>query len=188
MDESVASARNCSQNPDRRPLLMQQQHKSSVKGLKCLEDLGRLSINVTSESPVKLKCFERFGWLRFSSLHSVCGEVRHLRGKVVQLENMEAAFKATLQQADGLVHHIEEKHLQRIRELEESLEHSTEPSVYISGQGSLESLEAKIRGSSFPFSLLDYFLFLELFLELFLDHFLNYFWKLFPKLFFEIIF
>jgi len=85
-----------------------------------------------------------------SSVHGVCGEVQQLREKVRQLEGMEAAFTATLQQADGLVHHIEEKHLQRIRQLEESLEESlenaVEPSVYISQQGgSLHSLEAKIR-------------------------------------------
>ena len=53
-----------------------------------------------------------------SSLHGICNELGQLRVRVVDLAEMEQAFQTTLQQADGLVHHIEEKHLQRIRELE----------------------------------------------------------------------
>ena len=53
-----------------------------------------------------------------STLHGICSELGLLRTRVEELGEMEIAFQTTLQQADGLVHHIEEKHLQRIRELE----------------------------------------------------------------------
>ncbi|EFX86191.1 hypothetical protein DAPPUDRAFT_98050 [Daphnia pulex] len=53
-----------------------------------------------------------------SSLHGICNELGQLRVRVVDLADMEQAFQTTLRQADGLVHHMEEKHLQRIRELE----------------------------------------------------------------------
>lgn len=53
-----------------------------------------------------------------SSLHGICSELGQLRVRVVDLAEMEQAFQTTLQQADGLVHNMEAKHLQRIRELE----------------------------------------------------------------------
>ena len=53
-----------------------------------------------------------------NSIQSVCAELAQLRAKVAHLADMEKAFQTTLQQADGLVHHIEEQHLQRIRQLE----------------------------------------------------------------------
>lgn len=59
-----------------------------------------------------------FGQALISSLRRLCAELCQLRGKVVDLAEMEQAFQTTLRQADGLVHHIEEKHLRRIRELE----------------------------------------------------------------------
>jgi predicted nucleic acid-binding Zn-ribbon protein len=55
-----------------------------------------------------------------STLHGICSELGQLRTRVQDLAEMEQAFQMTLQQADGLVHHIEEKHLQRIRELEQT--------------------------------------------------------------------
>jgi len=59
-----------------------------------------------------------FGQALVSSLNGLCTELGQLRTRVVDLAEMEQAFQTTLQQADGLVHHIEEKHLNRIRELE----------------------------------------------------------------------
>ena len=53
-----------------------------------------------------------------NSVQMVCSELAQLRTKLVDLAEMEKAFQTTLQQADGLVHHIEERHLERIRLLE----------------------------------------------------------------------
>lgn len=99
-----------------------------------------------------------------SSIQTVCGELVQLRAKVAHLADMEKAFQTTLQQADGLVHHIEERHLQRIRELElteqelrsqllHQLHHRTKTNAADAAGGAsspaqfAEYLEAKIKGT-----------------------------------------
>ena len=91
-----------------------------------------------------------------STLHGICNELGQLRTRVEDLAEMEQAFQMTLQQADGLVHHIEEKHLQRIRELEQTEQdlrsqlmmgqpdggEQTQPTTDLDG-----SLEIKIQGT-----------------------------------------
>ena len=86
-----------------------------------------------------------------SSLHGICSELGQLRIRVCDLSEMEQAFQTTLRQADGLVHHIEEKHLQRIRELEQTeqeLRNRLERSQVVRLQDSDAdgSLEIKIQG------------------------------------------
>lgn len=85
-----------------------------------------------------------------SSLHGICSELGQLRVRVVDLGEMEQAFQTTLRQADGLVHHMEEKHLQRIRELEQ-IEHELRSQLNhpIGSHREYEmdgSLEIKIQG------------------------------------------
>lgn len=89
-----------------------------------------------------------------SSLHGICSELGQLRIRVVDLAEMEQAFQTTLRQADGLVHHIEEKHLQRIRELElteqelrSQLELQGGRQTYMSDETD-GSLEIKIQGNT----------------------------------------
>lgn len=85
-----------------------------------------------------------------NALHDICSELGSLRVRVAQLADMEQAFQTTLQQADGLVHHIEEKHLSRIRELEQT-EHDLrnqleQQNLHRFDDDGEESLEIKIIG------------------------------------------
>ena len=73
---------------------------------------------VSDDDVPKASGSSEFVQATISSLHSLCSELGQLRLKVGHLADMEAAFQTTLQQADGLVHAVEEKHLRRIRELE----------------------------------------------------------------------
>ncbi len=107
-----------------------------------------------------------------SSLHGVCSELGQLRIRVNDLAEMEQAFQTTLRQADGLVHHIEEKHLLRIRELEQTeqeLRSQLDRQVARHREDDADgSLEIKIQGI-FPYLLLivfNYLIIVDSFLEL----------------------
>lgn len=101
--EAVEARGASSSNEDEVSALVWQEIKDYVS------DDGR-NISKTSGS--------EFVQAMISSLHGMCSELGQLRARVAELADMEQAFQTTLQQADGLVHHIEEKHLRRIRELE----------------------------------------------------------------------
>lgn len=129
--------------------LARNEHSTELATLKeCLHLVWYQVKEYATVSDVPKTSVMEFTQALINALHDICSELGSLRVRVVQLVEMEQAFQTTLQQADGLVHHIEEKHLSRIRELEQTeheLRHQLEQQRRFEDDGE-ESLEIKIIG------------------------------------------
>ena len=109
---------------DRELELARQSATDQLSNLKeCLQLVWHEIKDCVADGHAPASCTDDDSVLEFTqhlinAVQRVCAELGQLRGKVLDLADMEKAFQTTLQQADGLVSHIEQRHLQRIRELE----------------------------------------------------------------------